>query len=307
MICYYVELKMFKYLFYFLILIVIETGCSKKDNILTIGIKRKVVSSIPFWLALNMDKLPEDYYNLKYYSDYKDIKRALIKNKIDIAILPFHRIYEAKEEESDIRVISFLQREGIGMLANKDFNKEILTQSEKVGVINNSVNTWICKFFLKNSKILQFSSLKKLSDAYHKNEIDFICASVPEILNLMDSLSDTQIYWLKEKSPLFSVYNIATTKNVMKSSQKKVKLLNEILENVTDIMWDNPFISYEAARDYLEIPRHKAEQTMQNTKFLLGLEAKYQNFEKHVAEQMVQENFIKNLPADLYLEINKSN
>jgi ABC-type nitrate/sulfonate/bicarbonate transport system substrate-binding protein len=286
-----------KYLI-FIVISILFLGCAKKgDNRLIVGIIQPSLNHLPLNFGFESGALEKEAYIIKKFSSGWETNEALVAGKIDVAILPFTYIWNDVSRGKKVKIISFLERESDGIITSKELKDVSELDGKKIGVLRASTLDLFAEIFTEEMNIsfemVYLRTPMDMASALRKGEVDALSFYVPPILKF-DEKEFHIIHWYSELFPLHTCCDIAATEQALNKKSGQIKRFLKGMVQSVDEMNNNPRVSYEAAREFYDLYYHIAKQSIQHTKFVMGLAEKDKLFEKRVFEIMLQKGYAEN-------------
>lgn len=281
-----------------LILIVIMTGCSNKNEKLRIGLIKPSIDHLPLSFAVEKKLLNPDQFEIIWFTSGWETQEAITSKKIDCAILPFTYIWTAQSKGFPVQAISFFERETDGIVVNKDINNFNDLNNKKIGVLRAStIDVFLKQFSEKNQITIEpvyFRSPPEMISALKSNEVSGIVAYVPVIQKLGDEAK--VLHWFSEDYPQHPCCNVALVEGLSKTKQKNAHQLLSILDTVTRKINTDPEI-FNFLKSFYQLDDAQAKEALAHTVFKMGLDDESILFESNTMEVFKQMGYLDQIPA----------
>ena len=298
-------MKCWKILIFILLIYIV--GCDSKDNRLIIGIIKPSLNHFPLDFAFYSGYLNRENYIIRNFSSGWETNEALVAGRIDVAILPFTYIWTDISQGKGVKIISFLERESDGIIARKDITKIQDLDGKKIGVLRASTLDIFAEIMADDYnislKLVYFRTPMDMAAALQAGEVDALSFYVPSIFRFNEDFKI--IYWFGEDYPLHTCCDLAVNSGKIKFKKEELKQLNEGLNKSCKEINSHPEIVYEEIESLFNLSRDEAVQSLQNTKYQMGLEEKDKIFEYKIIQKMIEKHYIENEVRikDVYFEI----
>ena len=303
------------------ILLIYITGCDSKDNRLIIGIIKPSLNHFPLDFAFSSGYLNRDSYVIKNFASGWETNEALVAGRIDVAILPFTYIWTDISQGKKVKIISFLERESDGIIARKDITKIQDLDGKKIGVLRASTLDIFAEIMADDYNIslelVYFRTPMDMAAALQAGEVDALSFYVPSIFRFNENFKI--IYWFGEDYPLHTCCDLAVnsgkinpaspaTAGFTGTKERKKEDLKQLIEGLDRSCKEinnHPEIVYKEIESLFNLNRDEAVQSLQNTKYQMGLEEKDKKFEYKIIQKMIEKHYIENEVKikDVYFEI----
>ncbi len=266
-------------------------GCSAKHNGVIVGIKYQSVSQLPISAALSTKALSKE--NVKYYSSYQSVVKALNKGKIDISVIPPDEIFKGKNK--NIIILSSFIRGGYGILGYEKINSKADLQGKVVGVLKKSEGEFLAEQIADSLgiKLKKYSIKKLMKTDFIYGKISGMVLSVPEIV-LESSLKYKIVYWFSDDLSYYPYADIAVNKNSYKNKKQELDTLIEHIVKIGDEFMGSPNLLFETAEKIFDTTYHRAKRISYQIRFINSDFNENKKFEKNLFEFMKKNNYIKN-------------
>ena len=298
-------MKCWKILIFILLIYIV--GCDSKDNRLIIGIIKPSLNHFPLDFAFSSGYLNRENYIIKNFSSGWETNEALVAGRIDVAILPFTYIWTDISQGKEVKIISFLERESDGIIARKDIIKIQDLDGKKIGVLRASTLDIFAEIMADDYNIslelVYFRTPMDMAAALQAGEVDALSFYVPSIFRFNENFKI--IYWFGEDYPLHTCCDLAVNSRKIKFKKEDLRQLNEGLNKSCKEINNHPEIVYEEIESLFNLNRDEVVQSLQNTKYQMGLEEKDKIFEYKIIQKMIEKHYIENEVKikDVYFEI----
>ncbi|MCD4820189.1 MAG: hypothetical protein K8S23_16020 [Candidatus Cloacimonetes bacterium] len=284
----------------FLLIIIVFFGCKNDNDKLRIGIIRNSLDHLPLEFAFEIEALDKENYQIKRFSTSKSITNALKKRNIDVGIMPFVD-YCVTYPENDSKIISFLQREGFGIISTKKVDSfseiEVKTMSVHKALQTKIYAKLLLSEFDKKTELKEFSSLNKLIEDLENKKIETAFLKTPEIFKIKGDF--TNYFPLKSLFSYYPVSDIVATNLALKSKLTEIKLFINGLKNSCKTLNENPKVAYEVVYEFYQLPISLSRNTLHHTKYRMGLQSQDQQFEDKIIDILKQDG---NISTDINLK-----
>ena len=296
-----------KFIWILLILMLIF-GCTngRKDKLI-IGIIKPSLNHLTFDFGLATDFLNRDDFIIKNFASGWETNEALISGKIDIAILPFTYTWLDISNGKKVKIISFLERESDGIIANPSINKLDQLQGKKLGVLRASTLDIFAEMLIEDKNLdiefVYFRTPMDMATALKAGEVDALSYYVPSIFKFN---SDYNIlHWYGDDHSLHTCCNITATENAIISKKEMIKSFLDGLNTATNELNKSPDTAYKAVEEFYELYPPYSKQSLYHTKYVMGLDENMKKFELKAFNKMIEKGYAENsvVLEDVYYEI----
>jgi len=284
------------------------SGCSNEpEDALVIGIIKPSMDHLPLDMAFHKEYLNEDDYVLKTFNSGWETNEALISGLIDIAILPFTYIWMDVSQGKDVKIISFLERESDGIIAQPHINSITELNQKKVGVLRSSTLDLFLELFAEQHDLdldlFYFRTPMDMVAALKTENVDALSFYIPSIYKIGDDYNI--IHWYGDDLPDHPCCDLAVNTNNLRNKKNRIKQFMKILDKSCRDIGDNKDTETLVQQNY-NLEGELIDLSLQNIKFSMGLEQEGKNIEKKIIEKMVEKGYLKSTVKieDVYLEIN---
>jgi len=284
------------------------SGCSNKaDTSLVIGIIKPSMNHLPLDMAYHKGYLNENDHILKTFNSGWETNEALISGQIDIAILPFTYIWTDVSKGKNVKIISFLERESDGIIAQPEINSINELNRKKVGVLRSSTLDLFLELFAENHNLdldlYYFRTPMDMVAALKSDNVDALSFYIPSIYKIGSDYNI--IHWYGDDLPDHPCCDLAVnTVNLKNKKDQIIQLLN-VLEKSCSEIGDNAETKNLIQQNY-NLDTELIDRSLQHIKFRMGLEETGKKVEQKVIKKMKDKGYIESSVSmeDVYLEIN---
>jgi len=296
-----------KIIWLFLTLTLILGCTNRSEDKLIVGIIKPSLNHLPFDFGLATKFLDRENYIIKKFASGWETNEALISGKIDVAILPFSYTWLAISNGKKVKIISFLERESDGIIANPDIKTIDQLEGKKIGVLRASTLDVFAELFSEERKInmefVYFRTPIDMASALKSGEVDALSYYVPSIFKFPSEYNI--VHWYGDDHPLHTCCNISATEDAINSKSDLIKEFITGLETATAELNKSPSTAYKAVEEFFELYPPYSKQSLYHTKYVMGLDEKMKEFELKAFNKMIEKGYAENpvTPENVYSEI----
>ena len=291
-----------------LLLFALLFGCtnSKKDKLI-IGIIKPSLNHLTFDFGLATDFLNRDDFVIKNFASGWETNEALISGKIDVAILPFTYAWLDVSNGKKVKIISFLERESDGIIANPSIKTLDQLQGKKLGVLRASTLDIFAELMTEERNLdmefIYFRTPMDMATALKTGEVDALSFYVPSIFKFNSDYNI--VHWYGDDYPLHTCCNITATENAINSKSEMIKKFLIGLSTATDELNKSPDTAYKAVEEFYELYPPYSKQSLYHTKYVMGLDENMKEFEMKTYNKMIEKGYAVNpvKPENVYYKI----
>ena len=291
-----------------LLLFALLFGCtnSKKDKLI-IGIIKPSLNHLTFDFGLATDFLNRDDFVIKNFASGWETNEALISGKIDVAILPFTYAWLDVSNGKKVKIISFLERESDGIIANPSIKTLDQLQGKKLGVLRASTLDIFAELMTEERNLdmefIYFRTPMDMATALKTGEVDALSFYVPSIFKFNSDYNI--VHWYGDDYPLHTCCNITATENAINSKSEMIKIFLIGLSTATDELNKSPDTAYKAVEEFYELYPPYSKQSLYHTKYVMGLDENMKEFEMKTYNKMIEKGYAVNpvKPENVYYKI----
>jgi len=291
-----------------LLLFALLFGCtnSKKDKLI-IGIIKPSLNHLTFDFGLATDFLNRDDFVIKNFASGWETNEALISGKIDVAILPFTYAWLDVSNGKKVKIISFLERESDGIIANPSIKTLDQLQGKKLGVLRASTLDIFAELMTEERNLdmefIYFRTPMDMATALKTGEVDALSFYVPSIFKFNSDYNI--VHWYGDDYPLHTCCNITATENAINSKSEMIKKFLIGLSTATDELNKSPDTAYKAVEEFYELYPPYSKQSLYHTKYVMGLDENMKEFEMKTYYKMIEKGYAVNpvKPENVYYKI----
>ncbi|MDP8204103.1 MAG: ABC transporter substrate-binding protein [Candidatus Tenebribacter mawsonii] len=291
-----------------LLLFALLFGCtnSKKDKLI-IGIIKPSLNHLTFDFGLATDFLNRDDFVIKNFASGWETNEALISGKIDVAILPFTYAWLDVSNGKKVKIISFLERESDGIIANPSIKTLDQLQGKKLGVLRASTLDIFAELMTEERNLdmefIYFRTPMDMATALKTGEVDALSFYVPSIFKFNSDYNI--VHWYGDDYPLHTCCNITATENAINSKSEMIKKFLIGLYTATDELNKSPDTAYKAVEEFYELYPPYSKQSLYHTKYVMGLDENMKEFEMKTYNKMIEKGYAVNpvKPENVYYKI----
>ncbi len=290
----------------FILTLLISCTNGRKDKLI-IGIIKPSLNHLTFDFGLATKFLNRDDYIIKNFASGWETNEALISGKIDIAILPFTYAWLDISNGKKVKIISFLERESDGIIANPSINTLEQLQGKKLGVLRASTLDVFAELLVEERDIdmefVYFRTPMDMATALKEGEVDALSFYVPSIFKFNSDYNI--VHWYGDDHPLHTCCNITATENAISSKNEMIRKFLDGLNTATDELNKSPDTAYKAVEEFYELYPPYSKQSLYHTKYVMGLDEKMKEFELNAFNKMIEKGYAENpvMPENVYYEI----
>ena len=297
-----------KKIIWLLLTLTLILGCTNRsEDKLIVGIIKPSLNHLPFDFGLATKFLDRENYIIKKFASGWETNEALISGKIDVAILPFSYTWLAISNGKKVKIISFLERESDGIIANPDIKTIDQLEGKKIGVLRASTLDVFAELFSEERKIdmefVYFRTPIDMASALKSGEVDALSYYVPSIFKFPSEYNI--VHWYGDDHPLHTCCNISATEDAINSKSDLIKEFITGLETATAELNKSPSTAYKAVEEFFELYPPYSKQSLYHTKYVMGLDEKMKEFELKAFNKMIEKGYAENpvTPENVYSEI----
>ena len=266
------------------------------------------MNHLPVLYALESNPEESKNYQFQYFHSGWETNEALVAGRIDLAIMPFTYAWMDISQDKKVKIISFLERESDGIIANMQYSKLQYLAGTKMGVLKNSTLEIIPEMVfemqgLSMPEMESFRTPMDMAAALQSGEVDAISYYVPSIFNLADRFQIVD--WYSNTFPAHPCCDLVVSEKALKSKAAQVKAFVKLLDDAIVLMKDDPQNTLEIAQQSFGLSEQIASQSLAHTKYMMGLEASGKDFETQAAELMLSKGYLgrKTFADEVYHQI----
>lgn len=295
------------HLFLLPILLLLLTNCVDRKEILYIGLIAPSTNHLPLLIAGEEDLMNNDRMKIHHFTSGWEANEALINGRIDVAIMPFTYAWQGVSENRGIRIISFLERESDGIIARAEINSLEELDGKRVGVLRASTLDIFFHMVIDEygiePDIVYFRTPTEMATALTSKHVDALSFYVPSIFQFDERFK--VIFWYSELYPEHPCCDIIANEKSLSTKGDLVSGFMEIISEgarIIDTERDRGVKAIEKNFGYdLEI----AAKTLEQQKFIYGLEIEGVLFQQEVAAKMLELGYMRKMvePGEVYYDI----
>ena len=296
---------------YFIIILccVILTACgTQQTDKLVIGLIKPSMNHLPVLYALESNSEESKNYQFQYFHSGWETNEALVAGRIDLAIMPFTYAWMDVSQDKKVKIISFLERESDGIIADMQYSKLQDLAGAKMGILKNSTLEIIPEMVfemqgLSMPEMVPFRTPMDMAAALQSGEVDAISYYVPSIFNLADRFQIVD--WYSNTFPAHPCCDLVVSEKGLKSKAAQVKAFVKLLDDAIALMKDDPQNSSRIAQQSFGLSAEIVSRSLVHTQYMMGLEASGKDFEFQAAEIMLLKGYLtrKINPDEVYHQI----
>ena len=297
-----------KRIMWILLMFILLLGCtSRSEDKLIVGIIKPSLNHLPFDFGLATEFLDRENYTIKQFASGWETNEALISGKIDVAIMPFTYTWLAISNGKKVKIISFLERESDGIIANPDIKTLDQLQGKKIGVLRASTLDVFAEMLVEDSNLViefvYFRTPMDMATALKSGEVDALSYYVPSIFKFPSDYNI--VHWYGDDYPLHTCCNISATEDAINSKSSLIKGFLTGLETATAELNKSPDTAYKAVEEFFELYPPYSKQSLYHTKYVMGLDEKMKDVELKAFNKMIEKGYAENpvTPENVYFEI----
>ncbi|MDP8221279.1 MAG: ABC transporter substrate-binding protein [Candidatus Stygibacter frigidus] len=284
---------------YILIIIccAILAGCGNQPSErLVIGLIKPSMNHLPVQCALENNQ--EDFtkkYQIEYFHSGWETNEALVAGRIDLAIMPFTYAWMDVSQDKKVKIISFLERESDGIIADNKYSKLSELAGAKLGVLKNSTLEIIPEMVFAQQgfsmpEMVPFRTPMDMAAALQSGEVDAISYYVPSIFNLAERYQI--IDWYSSAFPAHPCCDLVASEQVLKSKGDQVSNFIKLLKDSITKMNSNAQGTSKTAQKSFYLSDGVVSQSLAHTQYIPGLEASGIDFEVQAAVLMLSKGYL---------------
>ncbi len=288
-------MKLIKYLV-LLITITLLLSCADKDKKLRLGIIAPSTDHFPVGLAFENELLDKDMISIFSFNSGWEVNEAIAAGRLDLAIMPFTYGWQSVSEGKDLKIISFFERESDGIITNKDILSIEELDGKKIGVLRAStldvfVHLLIDDFNI-NPDLVYFRTPTEMAMALKSNLVDALSFYVPAIFEFDEDFH--VLMWYSELFPEHPCCDLIATQWALDHKSEMIGSFMTGISHSCDLINNHHDIGTNSIQKQYGLSRNKAAKTLQQTKFILGLDTKGIEFQQRVADKMLDLGYLRN-------------
>lgn len=286
-------------------LLIVVSGCgtAQKDT-LRFGIIAPSINHLP----LSYAQTSGDSLNIARLSSGWEVQEALIAGKIDAAIMPFSYAWNAASKGYPIRIVSFLEHESDGIVAQPEIQKIHDLHNAKIGVLKASTVELLMDDLAQTYGLeyhaVYFRTPNDLVSALHTRDVDAIVAYVPVIQKISENYQ--VLHWFGESHPEHPCCDLVVNKKNM--SPAKISELRKLIARIHGAL---PYIAtreeklVSATQSMYQLSLEQTEEALANTFYTTGLDPAGKAMERRLIEIAVQKGYQGTMikDEDIYWEL----
>lgn len=269
-------------------------GCNTKKENLTIGYIESSFSHFPLDFSLRFKIIDQETITIKKFTSRQKLQTALNKNKIDIAFMNFTSIWENIRAGEELKIISSLAREGVGIIGSKKNDSLEELNSKKIGFLSDSLTEMLLEMSAEKSELqfekIDFQSKKKLKNALLASEIDAVCSYVPDIFQFTAEYHI--IHWFHNDFKEHPCCDIAAHNLAIKNKKQLIIDFLKDLNKGCDELNKNPNLAFETLALIYDLSPEISKKTIYNTKFVMATGENSKNFQEMVINKMLEKDHL---------------
>ncbi len=292
-----------------LLLALLLFGCNTKKDNLRIGYIESSFSHFPLDFSLRFKIIDQETITIKKFTSRQKLQTALNKNKIDIAFMNFTSLWRNISTGADLKIISSLAREGVGIIGSKKIDSLEELNSKKIGFLSDPLTEILLEMSADKSELefqkTHFQSKKKLKNALLAGEIDAVCSYVPDIFQFPADFHI--IHWFHNDFKEHPCCDIAANNLAIKNKKQLIIDFLKDLNKGCDELNQNPNLAFETLTLTYDLSKEISKKVIYNTKFVMVTGKNSKTFQETVINKMLEKgHFSKKIsPSDVYYPILK--
>jgi ABC-type nitrate/sulfonate/bicarbonate transport system substrate-binding protein len=284
-----------KYVVIIICCLIIASCGSKQPDTLVIGLIKPSLNHLPLQYVLQ--HIPGDHTNwqIEYFHSGWETNEALVAGRIDLAIMPFTYAWMDVSQAKKVKIISFLERESDGIIANNSLNSSKDLEGARLGVLKSSTLEIIPEMLFKLQKsaipdMIPFRTPMDMAAALQAGEVDAVSYYVPSIFNLPDRFQI--IDWYSHTFPRHPCCDLVASQTALNEKIALVEDFARTLQKALNMMQNNYPKTLQLAQEYYNLSPNIADQSLSHTKYIMGLEDSGRDFEILAAELMFTKGYL---------------
>ncbi len=289
-----------------ILLLMLSCSTDSKDKLI-VGIIKPSLNHLPFDFGLQTGTLDKEDYIIKNFSSGWETNEALISGKIDVAIMPFTYIWSDISNGKKVKIISFFERESDGIIARKDIKTISELEGKKIGVLRASTLDIFAEMLSDKYEIkfelVYLRTPIDMAAALQAGEVDALSFYVPSIFRFNEDFKI--IHWYSKDYPFHTCCDISATESALSTKLPIIKKFLSDLEKSTDELNNSPNVAFDAAATFFKLSKKASKNSLYNTKYIMGLDEQFQQFEIEAINKMIEKGYIKNevKAKDVYFKV----
>lgn len=271
-------------------------GCNNaKDEKLIIGLIKPSTDHLPVEFGIDENIISANNIEIKYFRSGWETNEAIANERVDVAILPFTYIWKDIEKDIPVKIISFLERESDGIIANKNITKIEDLNGKKIGVLKASTLDILSEMFEDKYDLemeqIYFRTPMDMAAALKSGEVGALSYYVPSILKFGDDFNI--VHWYNNDWENHPCCDIAATESAISNKNQQInKFMVELRKSVIEFnKHENNAIN--SANKYFKMNKSEFHISSQHQKFVMNLSDEGKKFEKNAIEYMRKLGYMK--------------
>ncbi len=294
----------------FLIIFFILIGCSRKHDKLQIGLIAPSTNHLPVLIALEEGLLDEDELKIHWFSSGWEVNEALISGRVDLAIMPFTYAWQGVAERQKVRILSFLERESDGIIARREIETVRDLDGRKVGVLRASTLDIFFHLVIDSyniePEIVYFRTPTEMAAALNTGHVDALSFYVPPMFQFDNRFKP--LLWYSELYPEHPCCDLVAYEESLSEKEDLIFDFLRVIEKSCNIMQKENNKGISLIIDHFGYERTIAEKTLEQQKFITGLNEEGIKFQKKVVNKMLDLGYLRKevSTSDVYYDIHES-
>ena len=279
------------------LLLLLLTGCIDRKHQLYVGVVKNSISSIPIEYLKQSGAIGKDSMKIKYYTSEEKLNKELLNNTVDVALLPFPTIWNDVQAKKSVKLISFLQRNGSGILVSKNVNALQDFRYRYIGVVKGSIEEHLTRVFFPRMNstchVRLFAKWEDVQTAWRNQEVDAIAAPAEILYNENKDNNSYVILWFSEPYRDYPSYDLAASGQAMQKKRDYVVNFLDKLAIQCKEMEKNKDKCRTIALGCSHMNETIVDQVLEQYKFKSDLFYDGQIFEKKIMESIKGEKQVE--------------
>ncbi|MCD4651850.1 MAG: hypothetical protein K8S56_08710 [Candidatus Cloacimonetes bacterium] len=274
------------------ILLLLVVGCTRNPDMLVIGAIEDTPAVFPLLNAYFSELIIRDSVRIQFYSSEHSLNKALTKNRVDVAFLPFVWCVRNAGNNIQTPLLTPLQREGAALLSPQDNLTLSDLKNSSIGYMQAQNLSSMLRILNKrdslNMQLTGYKSSARMFSDLKKGTIRAATHTVPYLFEYIGS--NTPFLWLGDEFPMYPSTSvlvspqIAANKSTI-SRMRQLAYLKRGIQITSSFINGYPTQSYKTYVTIMNATSKASRLTLRRLRYNTFISPDLSNYYREIARE----------------------